>query len=175
MNLLHGVPGPGPPKAIFAVIEVPSKGKNKYEYDVKKEAFMLEKVLEGPYTYPVDCGFIPSTWYDDSAPLDVMVLVFEPTFPGCIIRCRPIGLLRIKHSSGIDDRVLAVPADEARLRGIKDINDVPAHTRKEIAHFFTELRKLGGEWCELLGWEGSSEAERAIQHAINLYNRKYGR
>ncbi len=176
MNMLHNFPsGPEPPQTLYALIEAPAKGKNKYEYDFKREVFMLEKVIHSPFTYPVDFGFIPSTWYDDSAPLDVMLLVFEPTFPGCLVRCRPIGLLRIKHAGGLDDKVLAVPLEEPRLKDVNDISDVPIHTKKEIAHFFVEYRKLDGEWSEVMAWEGRKEAERAIEHAINLYKRKYGR
>lgn len=175
MNLLHNLPsGPDPPNSVFALVESPSKRRNKFSYDIKREVFVLENVANSPY--PVDYGFIPSSWYDDSAPLDVMLIVFEPTFPGCIVRCRPIGLLRIKDENGVDDKILAVPEDEPRFKNVTDVKEIPEHTKKEISHFFEEFKRdVEGSKAELIGWADSGEARRAVEHAINLYKRKFGR
>ena len=138
MNFLHNLPaGPDAPDLIFTLVEVPAKSRNKYKYDIKREIFILDKVLHAPFSYPVDYGFIPSTWYDDSAPLDVILLVFESTFTGCIVRSRPIGLLRMKGESGIDDKILAVPNDEPRFN--------PTLLQLLRQDFALEIQELAGE------------------------------
>jgi len=110
MNLLHELaPGPDVPNVIYVVVEVPKGSRNKYEYDKERGFVKLDRVLYSPIHYPGDYGLIPSTHYDDGDALDVLVMVNEPTFPGCIIEARPIGLFRMLDRGVADDKVLAVP------------------------------------------------------------------
>ncbi|MGD8397321.1 MAG: inorganic diphosphatase, partial [Anaerolineae bacterium] len=109
MNLLHELPpGPDIPNVIYVIVEVPKGSRNKYEYDKARGMVKLDRVLYSPIHYPGDYGLIPRTHYDDGDPLDVLVMVNEPTFPGCIIEARPIGLFRMLDRGVADDKVLAV-------------------------------------------------------------------
>ncbi len=170
MNLWKDIPpGPSAPEVVYAVIEIPRGSRNKYEYDKKKEAFTLDRVLYSPFHYPTDYGIIPQTLYDDGDPLDILVLMDQPTFPGCIINTRPIGMMRMLDSGDQDDKIIGVPVDDPMCADIDDIDDVPRHLLDEIAHFFEEYKKLEGKITEVLGWENAKKAFEAINHSIELY------
>ncbi|NPA85965.1 MAG: inorganic diphosphatase [bacterium] len=174
MNLLHDLPpGPQVPEIVYAVIEIPKRSRNKYEYDKELGIFKLDRVLYSPMFYIVDYGFIPQTHYDDGDPLDIMVLVDEPTFPGCLIRARPVGLLRMIDAGERDDKVLAVPVDDPRYAEIKDISQLPQHLLKELAHFFQRYKELQGKEVIFDKWEGADKAKEAILRAVELYKQKF--
>ena len=103
------------PDVVTAVIEVPKGSRNKYEYDKEKEAFMLDRVLYSPVVYPADYGFIPKSIYDDGDPMDILVLMEQPTFPGCLIEARPIGIMGMIDGGDKDYKILAVPEDDPRF------------------------------------------------------------
>lgn len=173
MNLWKDiVPGPSIPEVVYAVIEIPKGSRNKYEYDKDLESFALDRVLYSPFVYPADYGLIPQTIYDDGDPMDIMVLMEQPTFPGCIIEARPIGMMRMIDGGDNDDKILAVPLNDPRFEDIKDIDDVPSHLLKEIAHFFKEYKHLEGKSTDVLGWENAQKAMEAIKHSIDLYNKE---
>lgn len=174
MNLwTEVVPGPNAPEVVYAVIEIPRGSRNKYEYDKDMESFALDRVLYSPFTYPAEYGLIPQTIYDDGDPMDIMVLMDQPTFTGCVIESRPIGLMKMIDGGDADDKVLAVPKDDPRFKDINDISDVPSHLLEEIAHFFKEYKHLEGKSTEVMGWENKEAALAAIQHSIDLYKEKY--
>lgn len=173
MNLWKDiVPGPSVPEVVYAVIEIPKGSRNKYEYDKDLESFALDRVLYSPFVYPADYGLIPQTIYDDGDPMDIMVLMEQPTFPGCIIEARPIGVMRMIDGGDKDDKILAVPLNDPRYKDVKDIGDVPSHLLEEIAHFFKEYKYLEGKTTEVVGWENAEKAFEAIERSIELYKKE---
>ena len=119
-------PGSEFPEVINAVIEIPKGSRNKYEYDKDIEAFALDRVLYSSVVYPADYGFIPQTIYDDGDPMDIMVLIDQPTFPGCVIASRPIGIMGMIDGGDKDYKILAVPVDDPKFKDINNISDILA-------------------------------------------------
>lgn len=165
------VPGPSVPEVVYAIIEIPKGSRNKYEYDKDLESFALDRVLYSPFIYPGEYGFIPQTLYDDGDPMDIMVLMDQPTFPGCVIEARPIGLMKMIDGGDNDDKILGVPVEDPRFKDIKDIDDVPSHLLKEIAQFFKEYKNLEGKKTEVIGWENAEKAFEAVKYSIELYKK----
>ena len=124
-------------------IEIPKGERNKYEVDHKTGRIKLDRTLFTATQYPADYGFIDDTLGQDGDPLDVMVLVQEPTFPGCLIRCRAIGMFRMTDEKGPDDKVIAVPSNDPRLEHLRDIHHMNEFHRLEIQHFFERLQGPG--------------------------------
>ncbi len=171
MNLWKDIAtGPSVPEVVYAVIEIPKGSNNKYEYDKDMEAFALDRVLYSPFFYPAEYGIIPQTLYDDGDPMDIMVLMEQPTFPGCVIDTRPIGIMRMIDGGDKDDKILGVPVNDPMYKDVEDISDVPKHLLDEIVHFFKEYKALEGKTTEVLGWENAQKAFEAIEHSIELYN-----
>lgn len=172
MNLWKEIPtGPSAPEVVYAVIEIPKGSRNKYEYDKDKEAFALDRVLYSPFHYPAEYGIIPKTLWDDGDPMDILVVIEQPTFPGCIIETRVIGVMRMIDGDESDDKILGVPVDDPKFKDIKDVSDMPKAFLDEIAHFFTEYKKLEGKRTQVLGWENSEKAFESVEHSIGLYNK----
>ncbi len=166
-------PGPNPPEEIFVLVEIPEGSQNKYELDKEFEVFKLDRVLHSPLHYPADYGHVPSTLCEDGDPIDVLVLTTEPTFPGCLIKVRPIGLIEMEDEKGVDDKILAVPVDDPRFSHVKDIKDISQHILKEITHFFEMYKALEPEkWVKIKGWFGSEKAKKTIMKSIQLYKKK---
>ena len=166
-------PGPNPPEKIFVFVEIPEGSQNKYEFDEKLKVFKLDRTLHSPLHYPADYGHIPGTLCEDGDPLDVLVLVTEPTFPGCLIEARPIGAIEMEDEKGLDDKILAVPVHDPRFDHIKDIRDISQHTLKEITHFFEMYKALEpNKWVKIKGWLRAKEAKEKIKKAIQLYKEK---
>jgi len=165
--------GPEVPEVVYAIIEVPKGSRNKYEYNKEMEAFMLDRVLYSPVHYPADYGFIPQTTYDDGDPMDILVLMDQPTFPGCVIEARPIGIMGMIDGGDKDYKILAVPAEDPKYEEIKDIDDVAEHLKKEIAHFFSVYKNLEGKEVEVLGWEDADSAKNELKRSIEMYKEEY--
>ena len=145
-------------------IEIPKGERNKYEVDHKTGRIKLDRTLFTATQYPADYGFIDDTLGQDGDPLDVLVLVQEPTFPGCLIRCRAIGMFRMTDEAGGDDKVLCVPSHDPRLEHLRDINHVSKFDRLEIQHFFETYKDLEpGKSVEGAHWAGRQEAEAEIE------------
>ena len=146
------------------VIEIPGGSKNKYEIDHRTGRIRLDRTLFTSTRYPYDYGFVDDTLGLDGDPLDAMVLLEEPTFPGCLIRCRTIGMFRMTDEAGGDDKLLCVPAGDPRLEHLRDIHHVPEFDRLEIQHFFEVYKDLEpGKSVEGANWAGRIEAEQEVQ------------
>jgi len=145
------------------IIEIPKGQRNKYEMDHKTGRIRLDRMLFTSTRYPADYGFIEDTLADDGDPLDALVLLEEPTFPGCQIRCRAIGMFRMRDEKGADDKVLCVPATDPRMAHLHDISDVPEFDQLEISHFFEVYKALEPDKVvEASTWVGVDVAEAEI-------------
>ena len=144
-------------------IEIPKGQRNKYEVDHETGRIRLDRKLFTSTRYPHDYGFVEGTLGQDGDPLDAMVLLDEPTFPGCLIRARAIGMYRMTDEAGPDDKVLCVPANDPRLLHLQDVYHVPEFDRLEIEHFFSVYKDLEpGKSVEGATWSGRVEAEAEI-------------
>lgn len=174
MNLWHELPpGPDVPDVVYTIVEIPKGSRNKYEYHKTAGIIKLDRVLYSSLHYPGDYGLIPRTYYEDGDPLDVLVMINEPTFPGCIIEARPIGLFRMTDKGLPDDKVLAVPHTDPIFAEYHDVSDIPKHFLSEVAHFFEVYKDLEGARVEPIGWEDCKAARERIQHAIGLYKKDF--
>src|SRR4051794_30436936 len=144
-------------------IEIPKGTRNKYELDHKSGRLRLDRTLFTATQYPSDYGFIEETLGQDGDPLDALVLLPEPTFPGCLIRARTIGMFRMTDEKGRDDKVLCVPANDPRQEHLRDIHHMPEFDRLEIQHFFEVYKDLEpGKSVEGATWVGRAEAEAEV-------------
>ncbi|MGC9520319.1 MAG: inorganic diphosphatase [Anaerolineae bacterium] len=169
-NLWHDLPpGTNAPDIIYVIVEIPKRSRNKYEYDKQGGFVKLDRVLYSSLHYPGDYGFIPRTHYDDGDPMDVLVMVNEPSFPGCVIEARPIGIFRMRDRDVPDDKILAVPATDPMYDGYESLDDVAPHFLDEVTHFFSVYKDLQHVRVETLGWEGREAALAEIDRSIALY------
>jgi inorganic pyrophosphatase len=145
------------------VIEIPKGQRNKYEMDHETGRIRLDRMLFTSTRYPADYGFIEGTLADDGDPLDALVVLDEPTFPGCLIKCRAIGMFRMRDEKGLDDKVLCVPATDPRMAHLRDISDVSDFDKLEIQHFFEVYKALEpGKEVVAAAWTGVLAAETEI-------------
>ncbi|WP_263411190.1 inorganic diphosphatase [Terriglobus tenax] len=158
-----GLPiGDKSPESVTAVIEIPLEGIKKYEYDKKLGVFRLDRNLYSPVHYPGDYGFIPSTLGDDGDPLDILVLVDTPSFPGCVMDARPIGMLEMIDGGEGDEKILAVGEGNPRYNDVNDFSQIYPHILKEITHFFSIYKDLEGKRVEINGWKDAAAAKAKI-------------
>jgi inorganic pyrophosphatase len=148
---------------IEAVIEIPRGSRNKYEYDHERGIFRLDRVLYSSVHYPTDYGFIPGTLSLDGDPLDVLVVVDEPTFTGCHVRVRPIGTLIMFDEKGEDEKILAAPQDDPRFSQTRRLSDLATHWPLEIAAFFRTYKELQGVQTEVRDWRDVDDAWAIIE------------
>jgi inorganic pyrophosphatase len=151
------------------VIEVPMGSRNKYEFDHETGKIWLDRTLTTATRYPADYGFIPQTLAEDGDPLDCLVLVDEPTFPGCMILARPLGVFWMRDEKGRDAKILAVPTGDVR-QDATDIDQLSRAFLLEIGHFFEVYKALEpGKSSEVHGWDGRPQAEQEIERARARY------
>jgi inorganic pyrophosphatase len=151
---------------VEVIIEIPKGQRNKYEMDHETGRIRLDRMLFTSTRYPSDYGFIEDTLADDGDPLDALVLLEEPTFPGCLITCRVIGMFRMRDEKGDDNKVLCVPATDPRWFHLQDINDVPEFDRLEIQHFFEVYKDLEpGKSVEGSHWSDRASAEAEVERS----------
>lgn len=162
-------PGPECPELVRMIVEIPKNSSNKYEYDGTLGVFRLDRALYSPVHYPGDYGFIPGTYAPDNDPIDVLTLVEEPSFPGCLIEVRPVGILNMIDQNMTDQKVVAVPNRNPRYDQIHTLDQIFPHIRREIEHFFTIYKELEGRVTATLGWGGPREARKAILDSRNVY------
>ncbi|MBN9605760.1 MAG: inorganic diphosphatase [Actinomycetales bacterium] len=153
-----------------ATIEIPKGSRNKYEVDHETGKVKLDRVLYTGFVYPTDYGFFDDTLGEDGDPLDVLVLLEYPLFPGVGVDVRPVGVFKMTDDGGGDAKVIAVPAGDPRWDWIQDVGDIPEYTVKEIEHFFEHYKDLEpGKWVKTEGWGDRAEAEGLIQKAIEAF------
>ncbi len=147
-------------------IEIPTGSRNKYEVDHATGRIKLDRMLFTATRYPADYGFVENTLGEDGDPLDALVLLDEPTFPGCVVRCRAIGMFHMRDEAGGDDKVMCIPAGDPRLDHMKDLGDMGEFYRLEIQHFFETYKDLEpGKSVEGAHWVGREEAEEEIRRS----------
>ena len=150
--------------AFDVLIEIPKGQRNKYEMDHVSGRIRLDRMLFTSTRYPADYGYIEDTLADDGDPLDALVLLEEPTFPGCLISCRAIGMFRMRDEKGLDDKVLCVPDTDPRMTHFSDILDVSEFDQLEIQHFFEVYKALEpGKVVEIGTWTGRDAAYAEIE------------
>jgi inorganic pyrophosphatase len=155
-----------PPEEIRCVVETPKGSRNKYEHDPELGGIKLDRFVSASVVYPTDYGYVPETLAPDGDPLDVLVCVSEPTFPGCIVPARAIGLFRMSDEKGPDDHVVCVPFHDPGWNAMQDIDDLPPLLRDEIGHFFSVYKDLdAGRHSEVKGWGSRESALKTIEKA----------
>ncbi len=162
---------PAQPKSgvINVLIEIAGGSKNKYEFDKDMNAFALDRVLFASVKYPYDYGFVPNTLADDGDPLDGMVIMDEPTFPGCVIAARPIGMLEMIDGGDRDEKILCVPAEDPRYEEVKSLKDIAPHRLEEIAEFFRTYKNLEKKVTEIQGWKDVDAVKPLVEECIKAY------
>ena len=163
--------GQEPREPIEVTVEIPSGSRNKYEYDHRLGRFVLDRVLYSSVHYPCDYGFIEGSLAEDWDPLDVLVSIAEPTFPGCVVRARPIGVLDMADEKGHDYKILAVAHDDPRWEGTGALEDISPHRLREIENFFETYKRLEHRPTEVRGWLGVADAWRIIDDALAANDR----
>jgi inorganic pyrophosphatase len=150
-----------------AVIEIPKGSRNKYEIDHDNGRVYLDRVLFTSFVYPTDYGYFENTLGLDGDPVDVLVLLDYPLFPGVGLKVRPVAVFNMTDDGGSDAKVIAVLEKDARWSHIQDIDDIPEFTKKEIEHFFEHYKDLEpGKWVKIEGWQGRAEAEKIVEEGI---------
>ena len=145
-------------------IEIPSGHRNKYEVDHESGRIRLDRMLFTSTRYPADYGYVEDSLGEDGDPLDALVLLDEPTFPGCVVRCRAIGMFHMRDEAGGDDKVMCIPAGDPRMDHLKDLGDIGEFHRLEIQHFFETYKDLEpGKSVEGAMWVGVDEAEAEVR------------
>lgn len=178
-NLLHSIPvGPHPPKEVYCVVEIPKGCSNKYEYKISEAAFFLDRVLYEAVFYPTEYGFIPQTWSKsnggDRDPIDIMVVSTHPTFSGCIVPVRPIGVFHMLDSGRIDDKIIGVPSQDPRFHHVRRMARLGPHFKKEIKNFWETYARLQPEKkIKFKGWGEREKAYNMIEEAMEEYKRKF--
>ncbi len=162
---------PAQPKAglINVLVEIPAGSKNKYEFDKDLNAFALDRVLYASVQYPYDYGFIPNTLADDGDPLDGMVIMDQPTFPGCVIAARPIGMLEMIDGGDRDEKILCVPDKDPRFAQVTSLQNIAPHRLDEIAEFFQTYKNLEKKSVEILGWQDVDKVNALVEKCIAAY------
>lgn len=155
--------------SIDVVVEIPKGSRNKYEYDHEKNVIRLDRMIFSSMFYPSDYGFVPDTLALDGDPLDVLVLVTEATFPGCVIEVRPIGIFKMTDEKGPDAKVLCVPVSDPNWDKIRDLDDVNPHLIREIEHFFQVYKDLEKKKVGIEGWENKEYAVKTILESKERY------
>lgn len=157
---------------VDAFIEIPTGSQNKYEYDEDKGAFILDRVLYSPMHYPAEYGYLKNTLALDGDPLDILVLTSFPTFPGCVIEARVIGVLIMTDDKGPDEKLLGVPVNDPRYDGVNTLEDIPQHKLKEIAHFFEVYKDLENKKTVIEGWKDAAFAANLYQECLDRHSGK---
>ena len=160
------------------VIETPRGSRNKYSFDEKQNVFLLKAALPAGMVFPYDFGFVPRTVGEDGDPLDVLVLMDEPCFPGCALLARLIGVMEVDQiqngKSNRNDRLIAVAETAHIYSAFRNVDDIPEQTRTEISDFFSNYHKLQGKESKTLGWKGPNKARKLIEGGMNEVKKKEG-
>jgi inorganic pyrophosphatase len=169
MDISKISPGKNLPDEINVVIEIPQgSGAIKYEVDKDSGAVCVDRFLGTSMVYPANYGFVPNTLSDDGDPADVLVLSPIPMIPGCVVRCRPVGVLKMQDESGGDEKIVAVPVDKvtSAFKHVQNCADLPSYVCQQIEHFFSHYKDLeSGKWVRIEGWGDREEAKQLLRDA----------
>ena len=173
MNLDRVNSGDHVPNEINVIIEIPSHSDPvKYELDKETGAMFVDRFMNTAMHYPCNYGYVPHTLSNDGDPVDVLVLTNYPLIPGSVIKCRPVGVLKMTDESGDDAKILAVPGDKVsrQYRSVQDFRDLPEIVLDQISHFFQHYKDLDeGKWVRIAGWGGPDEAKAEILASVKMY------
>ncbi|MGC3966937.1 MAG: inorganic diphosphatase [Pirellulales bacterium] len=164
-------PGTDIPSTVNAIVEIPKGRRSKFEIDKTTGLIRLDRFLYSSSHYPGDYGFIPQTLAEDGDALDILVMVNEPTFSGCLIQARVVGIFRMKDRGANDFKVLGVPNTDPLFAEYKDLDDVPGHFLREVEHFFATYKQLEGIHIEPQGWDGAEAATKEVRGSVERYLR----
>ena len=162
-------PGPDIPRVVHTIVEIPKGRRSKFELDKKTGLLRLDRYLYSSSHYPGDYGFIPQTLAEDGDPLDIVVMVNEPTFSGCLIEARVIGLFRMRDRGQNDFKILGVPHRDPLFAEYQNLGDVPSHFLREVEHFFATYKQLEGAHVEPMGWATAQDAILEVRSSIQRY------
>lgn len=151
------------------LIEIPKGSRNKYEYDFELKKVRYDRMIFSSMMYPADYGFIPNTLAQDSDPLDVLVLVSEPTFPGVVMEVKPIGVFHMADEKGPDEKIICVPVSDPIWNRLNDLNELNGHMVKEIEHFFKVYKDLEKKKVDVGGWGDAKEAREIIKQCVERF------
>jgi inorganic pyrophosphatase len=161
--------------ALICVVEIPKGSRNKYEYDPELGGIKLDRFVSASVVYPTDYGYVPHTLAPDGDPLDVLVCVSEPTFPGCIVPSKAIGLFKMSDEKGPDDHVICVPCNDPGWNSLEDVDDLPQQLRAEIGHFFGVYKDLDPDrHSEVNGWDNRAAALETIKRSQEVFAQRGG-
>ncbi len=163
LSTLPASPAPG---LVNLVVEIPAGSRNKYEYCPEAGVMVLDRVLHSSVRYPFDYGFVPNTLAEDGAPLDAMVIMEEPTFAGCLIRARPIGILDMVDSGAHDGKLLCVPEAGLRQGAIRSIRQIAPNQLEDVAEFFRTYKNMEGRPTKILGWLDADAVPALLERCI---------
>lgn len=170
----HTVPvGPAPPEHLYVIVETPKGSKNKYEMSKQFPGIILDRVLHSSVVYPIEYGAVAQTLYDDGDPLDAMVLVNDRTYPGIVIKAKPVGLMHMTDQGIMDNKILTVAEDDPVYNKISNYSEIPNHIIREISHFFETYKLLEEKKTEVLKWEDHEKAVEEIVRSIQMYKQKF--
>jgi inorganic pyrophosphatase len=172
-NAWHDLPaGDDPPDQLNAVVEIPRGSRNKYELDKETGLFRFDRLLYSAVHYPGDYGFIPRSLADDGDPLDVLIMTTEPTFTGCLIAVRPLGVFEMRDEHGLDEKLLSVPLHDPLFTEYHSLDDVASHYLREVEHFFEIYKELEGVRTSALGWKPLARARAIVLDCLRLYDQR---
>jgi inorganic pyrophosphatase len=152
----------GSEDVLVCVVEIPKGTRNKYEFDPELGGIKFDRLLMSAATYPTDYGYLRGTLAEDGDPLDALVCLYEPTFAGCLIPVKPLGLFKMRDDKGPDDKIICVPLNDPYWNRNERLEDLPPLLREEIEQFFSIYKDLEGKPVEIYGWGALEEAEREI-------------
>ena len=166
---LSRIPAQPKPGLVNVLVEIPAGSKNKYEFDKDMNAMALDRVLFASVHYPYDYGFSPNTLADDGDPLDGIVVMDQPTFPGCVITARPIGMLEMIDGGDRDEKLLCVPAEDPRYANVHSLKDFDPHRLEEVAEFFRTYKNLEKKETEILGWKDADQVAALVEECVKAH------
>ncbi len=177
MNMWHEISaGKNTPSTINVIIECPRGSKNKYEIDKETGLIKLDRAMKTSQDYPFDYGFVPQTLWEDNDPLDVIVLSTYTLAPGILVEARPVAVMRMIDCGEGDDKIIAVPKNDPRWDGVKDLKDLNPHTLKEFKHFFETYKSIeDGKEVVIKKTEGKAKALEAVKKSLKMYKDKFGK
>jgi inorganic pyrophosphatase len=165
MDLRALTPSPSP-GLVNLIVEIPAGSRNKYEYFAEAGVMALDRVLHSSVRYPFDYGFIPNTLAEDGSPLDAMVIMAEPTFAGCLIQARPIGVLDMHDMGHYDGKILCVPVADPRQQGINSILQIAPSQLEDVAEFFRTYKNMEGRVTEIGGWRDVEAVKPLLETCV---------